>query len=39
MMATISNALAQKIVWENFSSDNLPNVAEDYWMHPVMLKQ
>lgn len=39
MMATISNALAQKIVWENFSSDNLPIVAEDYWIHPVMLKK
>ena len=38
MMATVSQTLAQKIAWENFNSDNLPIVAEDYWIHPAMLR-
>lgn len=38
MRATMSLATANKIGWDNFIIDNFPNITEDYWIHPALLK-
>lgn len=38
MRATMPQATANKIVWDNFIIDNFPNITEDYWIHSALLK-
>jgi len=38
MRAKMSLATANKIGWDNFIIDNFPNITEDYWIHPALLK-
>lgn len=38
MKATMPQATANKIVWDNFIIDNFPNITEDYWIHSALLK-
>ena len=38
MMATMSQATANKMVWENFIISNFPHITENYWIHPALLK-
>ena len=38
MKITITRATADKINWENFTHDNLPNIADDYFEHPAFTK-
>lgn len=33
---TITRATWEKINWDNFLIDNLPNVADNYWLHPAL---
>ena len=33
---TIKRNTWGKINWDNFSTDNLPNVADTYWLHPAL---
>lgn len=35
-MITISRETWEKINWDNFLTDNLPDIADTYWQHPAM---
>jgi len=36
ILCTVSKYVAKKVKWENFDSDNLPKIADDYWVHPAL---
>jgi len=38
MLVTIKKDTWEKINWDNFFTDNIPNVAATYWEHPVLKK-
>lgn len=38
LMVTVTKETWEKINWENFLTDNLPNIADTYWEHPVLKK-
>lgn len=35
-MITINRETWEKINWDNFLTDNLPDIADTYWQHPAM---
>lgn len=35
---SLDNEMAQKINWENFNNDDLPNISKEYWEHPSLSK-
>lgn len=35
-LITIERATWEKINWDNFLTDNLPNIADSYWLHPAL---
>jgi hypothetical protein len=36
---TMSKATAAQISWDNFLTKNIPNVTENYWIHPALRKE
>ena len=35
-LITINRATWEEINWENFLTDNIPNIADNYWLHPAL---
>ncbi len=35
-LITINRETWERINWDNFMTDNLPNVADSYWLHPAL---
>jgi len=35
-LITIERETWEKINWDNFLTDNMPNVADSYWLHPAL---